>query len=221
MRLSDAGLRRLKTKAVYPDHRSPPWPNEDAPRDRSNRWLDDTQRSCDRAHRSCHSLHLLPHHLPKPFAHRFAQLYGNLRFRGNADRDREFNGKLGILCRICATASLNEVVLIRPSKWASSEATATSTTRFSRRVRRPTNTHGLSSPSCRLTKRLSDAGLRRRKTKAVYPGHRLPPWLTKDATPRSLQLLKWTPPGMAVRHQCAKLSMCGVSAKALTRRSPI
>jgi hypothetical protein len=40
MRLSDAGLRRLKTKAVDPDHRSPPWPNEDAPRDRSNRLLE-------------------------------------------------------------------------------------------------------------------------------------------------------------------------------------
>jgi hypothetical protein len=59
MRLSDAGLRRLKTKAVYPDHRFPPWPTEDAtprslepnhrptpwltedaPRDRSNRLLD-------------------------------------------------------------------------------------------------------------------------------------------------------------------------------------
>src|SRR6266478_9970975 len=39
MRLSDAGLRRLKTKTVYPDHRSPPWLTEDAPRDRSNRLL--------------------------------------------------------------------------------------------------------------------------------------------------------------------------------------
>src|SRR5882762_4197586 len=40
MRLSDAGLRCRGTKAVYPDHRSPSWPNEDAPRDRSNRLLD-------------------------------------------------------------------------------------------------------------------------------------------------------------------------------------
>src|SRR5450631_821820 len=35
----------------------------------------------------------------------------------------------------------------------------------------------------------------------------------RSCAPRSLQLLRWTPPGMAVRHQCAKLSMCGVSAK--------
>ena len=38
MRLSDAGPRR-QTKAVYSDHRLPPWLTEDAPRDRSNRLL--------------------------------------------------------------------------------------------------------------------------------------------------------------------------------------
>ena len=35
--------------------------------------------------------------------------------------------------------------------------------------------------------RLSDAGLRCRQTKLIYPDHRLPPWLTEDATPRSLE----------------------------------
>jgi hypothetical protein len=30
MRLSDAGLRCRQTKLIYPDHRLPPWPNEDA-----------------------------------------------------------------------------------------------------------------------------------------------------------------------------------------------
>ena len=29
--------------------------------------------------------------------------------------------------------------------------------------------------------RLSDAGLRQRRTKVLYPNHRLPPWLTEDA----------------------------------------
>jgi len=38
--------------------------------------------------------------------------------------------------------------------------------------------------------RLSDAGLRRRQTKLIYPNHRLPPWLTEDATgDRSNRLL--------------------------------
>src|SRR5450631_4223745 len=35
--------------------------------------------------------------------------------------------------------------------------------------------------------RLSDAGLRCRQTKLIYPNHRLPPWLTEDSTPRSLE----------------------------------
>src|ERR1700722_7073819 len=39
----------------------------------------------------------------------------------------------------------------------------------------------------RLTIRLSDAGLRRHPTKLIYPNHRLPPWLTEDAAPRSLE----------------------------------
>jgi hypothetical protein len=35
--------------------------------------------------------------------------------------------------------------------------------------------------------RLSDAGMRQRKSKAVYPNHRPTPWLTEDADPRSLE----------------------------------
>jgi hypothetical protein len=31
--------------------------------------------------------------------------------------------------------------------------------------------------------RLSDARLRRRQTKLLYPNHRSPPWLTEAATP--------------------------------------
>jgi hypothetical protein len=40
MRLSDTGMRRRKTKAVYPDHRPSPRLIEFAPRERSNRFLD-------------------------------------------------------------------------------------------------------------------------------------------------------------------------------------
>jgi len=36
----------------------------------------------------------------------------------------------------------------------------------------------------RLTIRLSDAGLRSRTTKLIYPNHRSPPWLTEVAIPR-------------------------------------
>src|SRR6202522_2328377 len=44
MRLSDARLRCRQTKLIYPNHRPPPWPNEAAPRDRTNRLLDDALR---------------------------------------------------------------------------------------------------------------------------------------------------------------------------------
>jgi hypothetical protein len=37
--LSDAGLRRRKTKLIYPNHRFSQWLNEDDTRDRSNRLL--------------------------------------------------------------------------------------------------------------------------------------------------------------------------------------
>jgi hypothetical protein len=44
-----------------------------------------------------------------------------------------------------------------------------------------------------LTMRLSDAGLRRRPAKLIYPNHRLPPWFTEDATrDRSNRLLEVT-----------------------------
>jgi hypothetical protein len=39
MRLSDAGLRRHKSKLIYLNHRLAPWLNEDDTRDRSNRLL--------------------------------------------------------------------------------------------------------------------------------------------------------------------------------------
>ncbi len=48
MRLSDAGLRQRQTKLIYPNHRFPPWPNEAAARDRSNRLLEAMRRSHNR-----------------------------------------------------------------------------------------------------------------------------------------------------------------------------
>jgi hypothetical protein len=52
------------------------------------------------------------------------------------------------------------------------------------------DTHGAAALWWNLTMRLSDAGLRRRQTELIYPDHRLPPWLTEDATrDRSNRLL--------------------------------
>jgi uncharacterized protein len=39
MRLGDAGLHQRQTKALYPNHRLPPWLTDDVTRDRSNRLL--------------------------------------------------------------------------------------------------------------------------------------------------------------------------------------
>jgi hypothetical protein len=69
--------------------------------------------------------------------------------------------------------------------------------------------------------RLSDAGLRQRQTKLLYSNHRSPPWLKEDRTPAIARTVEMDSSWMAVRHRCAKLSMLSVSAKALTRRSPI
>jgi hypothetical protein len=46
MRLSDAELRRRRTKLIYPGHRRTPWLTEDAARDRSNRLLDAVTTRC-------------------------------------------------------------------------------------------------------------------------------------------------------------------------------
>jgi hypothetical protein len=45
IRLSDAGAQR-QTKTLYSSHRPPPWPTEDATRDRSNRLLDACAEIC-------------------------------------------------------------------------------------------------------------------------------------------------------------------------------
>ena len=60
MRLSDAGLHQRQTKALYPNHRLPPWLNEHAPRDRSNRLIDadDTMSGDPYGGASCYFLTL-------------------------------------------------------------------------------------------------------------------------------------------------------------------
>jgi len=52
-----------------------------------------------------------------------------------------------------------------------------------RKTRTPTEaTDRRRKDSWGLTMRLSGAGVRRRQTKLLYLNHRLPPWLTEDAT---------------------------------------
>jgi len=56
MRLSDAGVRLHRTKALYLKHRNPPCLTEDAARDRSNRLLE-ADRSDDALLRSWNCRH--------------------------------------------------------------------------------------------------------------------------------------------------------------------
>jgi hypothetical protein len=50
-------MRCRPTKLIYANHRLPPWLNEDATRDRSNRLLDDATRPPDRR---IHRISLVP-----------------------------------------------------------------------------------------------------------------------------------------------------------------
>ena len=60
----------------------------------------------------------------------------------------------------------------------------------------------------RITMRLSDAGLRQRQTKLIYPNHRSPPWLTEDATrDRSNRLLGDGRASSRTETQCIKRAM--------------
>ena len=65
--------------------------------------------------------------------------------------------------------------------------------------------------------RLSDAGLRRHQTKLPYPNHRLPPWLTEDAAPLSLEpiVMRLLPRRHTHKldtrvgyHHCARFILC-------------
>jgi hypothetical protein len=56
--------------------------------------------------------------------------------------------------------------------------------------------------------RLSDAGLRQRQTKLIYPNHRPPPWLIEDAArDRSNRLLGDGRASSRTETQCIKRAM--------------
>jgi hypothetical protein len=79
-----------------------------------------------------------------------------------------------------ATASGHSMSQSRPDLLVTKSGTPTSTNN---------ETHGdgdSGTGRTPLTMRLSDARLRRRKTKLIY-SNRLSPWLTEDAAPRSLE----------------------------------
>src|ERR1700733_11817341 len=55
--------------------------------------------------------------------------------------------------------------------------------------------------------RLSDAGLHRRQTKALYPNHRPTPWPNEDVAPRSLEPIVRPDYAITMAHRCATLNL--------------
>jgi hypothetical protein len=173
MRLSDAGLRQRQTKALYLNHRLPPWPIEDvAPRSLEpivrGRLRVTVKSKYDTLaytpipsavlHRSMPLRMASPAHILLPSG-RQGRRGLNTR-KGHAMMDATFGEPRSSMKPAIGRDNMNIVV---PS--ASDAAT------LRRRVIGP------------LTTRLSDAGLRQRQTKALYPNHRSPPWPTEDAAP--------------------------------------
>jgi hypothetical protein len=196
MRLSDAGLRRSKTKLIYPNHRLPPWPTEVAPRDRSNRLLGVLHGACINV--TTPSSRGFDGDTSTPYskrrsaganaAHANVSLYAifvgatvkSVSIFGGVSGPSQHTSASGgpftsTLQLVKGEPSLDTIVP-RTRKPPSHATVIKEAASKSENLRKAL-----------LTMRLSDAGMRRRQTKLIYPNHRLPPWLTEDATPRSLE----------------------------------
>jgi hypothetical protein len=183
MRLSDAGLHRRQTKALYPNHRLPSLPTEDATRDRSNRLLDEhaTFSTGDPDRPSQVTCALLLRPAPKLIGPHPRKLRISLT---------------PSLLPLCASAPAGHRWRARRPHRHITRALAYhgvgTCPRHHQNPNRPEPVHTKLTPAWtyRLTMRLSDAGLRQRQTKALYPNHRLPPWPNEDDTrDRSNRLL--------------------------------
>ena len=180
MRLSDAGLRQRRTKTLYPNHRSPPSPAEDA----ASRSLEPIVRGRLRITVKSKYDKLAYTPIPSAMLHRYRPLRevspahillpsgrqgrrGLNTRKGHAKMDATFGEPRSSKNPASGKDNMNIVV---PS--ASDAAT------LRRCVIGP------------LTIRLSDAGLLCRRTNLIYADHRLPPWPTEDAArDRSNRLL--------------------------------
>jgi hypothetical protein len=163
MRLSDAGLHPRQTKALYPNHRLPPWPTENATRDRSNRLLGTCAGPINANHAA--GIHRLVTHILATSRLKQSTMTGT-----PSPSEMLIQNKTGLSTlliwsplRLVKEPSRRAVIEFR------AEMTATRRTSIARKV-----ANAPASMWC-LTMRLSDAGLRRRPTKLIYANHRLPP----------------------------------------------
>ena len=213
MRLSDAGLRQRRTKVLYPNHRFPPWLTEDAAprslqpivRSRSDAHMsvvgpaaagmsvsrrrqltidrdqprvlhEEKQRRRTNVHHPCATNNRIPPPY-RPLVSIGPRLRSQSRYwhsRSRSDSRRAL-GQAAVVRDVHIRYRAPGAKQLFPSP----EGLARGRQQFGSRLARQR--------SRLLTMRLSDAGLRPRRTKAVYPNHRLPPWLNGAAAPRSLE----------------------------------
>jgi uncharacterized protein YifN (PemK superfamily) len=189
MKLSDARLRRLQTKLIYPNHRLPPWLTEDAPRDRSNRLLEgrvmpSTKLAaglrCNAASKR-RSLTNASQHRSKTDADQSVpptehiQAGKSARWRNEGSEARHAYWPTAHRCHhVRAPRSSREPQLCESGRHQL--ATAAPPTEAMRQ-----NSYGPNRGH--LTIRMSDARLRRPKPKLLYPDRRLPPRFTEVTTP--------------------------------------
>jgi hypothetical protein len=191
MRLSDAGLCQRPTKLIYPDHRLTPWPNED-----------DTPRSLEPIVRrlAAVSQTTRPRALARATHATLALAQdresSHVRFPACAPREVvERNPRQQIMCHPKCTTQrcrFGQDGAMRLAEVASENLWQRRSWRRRRQEPQVSQTWRrclvvLAMRPCRLTMRLSDAGLRSRQTKLIYPDHRPSPWLIEVSAPRSLQ----------------------------------
>jgi hypothetical protein len=215
MRLSDAGLHQPRTKALYPNHRLPPWPTEvatprslepivrrrgmnrppfavqPAPQGSKHTSRPDFWQPLERllaTYAQWREFSCLPlqeravpsRRAPAPpvvtgLHHQFGQIF--------AGQDRTQHASISPACAMRARRRIYPGDLqLGPTRGHGSLRNA-----LSKAVRCGYPRGASKSHSRRLTMRLSDAGLRQRQTKLIYPNHRLPPWLTGPTASRSLE----------------------------------
>jgi hypothetical protein len=188
MRLSDAGARRRQTKPVYPDHRLPPWPNEDA----TPRSLEPIVSCHQHSKRSDRAAKAPPVNRAMRTTREASPPAGQLcdhvekRIQGKAPYHQPVRSSFR---RVSASHHPHHVLpgesaarqLPSPKRWLGHLVGP-------RRATHPGRMCGSAERfPWQLTLRLSDAWVRRYQTKMLYPNHRSTPWLTEDATPRSLE----------------------------------
>jgi hypothetical protein len=188
-------LRRRPTKLIYPNHRPPPWLNEDATRDRSNRLLCDSDETGHlRSGTSTPDSVSQPKALCAKVACQGSQPLEAgtshiISLSSDEVNQASFAKGSASLSRSRLKTCRNIAALIGAAE-RRRHVTILSRSLVRHAAGGRTTAHALTSNvtttmnlSC-ITMRLSNARLRRPKTKLIYPNHRLPSLAHQTRNPR-------------------------------------